>query len=373
MILGLSTIRSILMSNEILNFILGLLVAFCGGLIAKRLKIVAPYFVGGILFIASFNIIWGGLVVLPYTRFVLQIISGTYIGSMIHSRDIGGFKKILVPILSSIVGMFVITLVLGTGIHIFTGLDLFSVLLGCIPGGLADTTIIAEQMGADVSISASLQLARCVMALVLFPAFAAFLTKDEPPFYETRDEELDLKWNHSQISQTLFTLTTGVIGGLIGNEVDFIPAAPLVFSITVSSFVNCLVCPLNMPTKIRRFAQIMGALYIGIFFDDNFIQIVSNLLVPIIILILGVFILFPILAYSLAKVFHLNRKAMLFACIPAGASDMSLIASELNCESPSIAMFQITRLVSCIVLFPKAIKVYVDAISWITHVVNYRG
>ncbi|MDD3027905.1 MAG: AbrB family transcriptional regulator [Erysipelotrichaceae bacterium] len=369
MVSSLATIRSAVMSSAIPNFMLGMFVSVVGGLVAKKLRMVAPYFVGGILFVASFNIAWGGLSVLPYTRFVLQIISGTYIGSMIHKRDIGGFRKLLIPILSSILGMFLINLILGTVIHRITGLDLFSVLLGCIPGGLADTTIIAEQMGADVSISASLQLVRCVLALALFPAFAAFLTRKDPAFHETQDEGLALGWKYSRISQIVFTLVVGLIGGLIGYRITFIPAAPLVFSIIVSTFVNCLVCPLNMPRKTRRFAQVMAALYIGTFFDEGFIQIIFSLLAPIIILVLGVFVLFPVLSNFLAKVFHLNRKAMLFACIPAGASDMSLIASELKCESPSIAIFQIARLVSCIVLFPKAIKIYVDVISWIDHLV----
>lgn len=357
---SLESAKSIIMSNEISIFIMGLAISACGGLIAKKLKIVAPYFVGGIVFIASFNIVRGGLTVLPCTRFFLQIISGTYIGSMIHKRDIGGFKKLLIPLLFSIGGMFLITLILGIGIHLLTGLELFSVLLGCIPGGLADTTIIAEQMGADVSISASLQLVRCVMALALFPAFAALLARNEPPFYETPSGESINNWVGSPSMQIVFTLMVGIAGGVIGNLFSFIPASPLVFSIIISTIVNIRVFSLYMPSKIRRFAQIVAALYIGTFFNDEFIQIISDLLVPIIILVVGVFILFPVLAFLLSSVFQLNRKAMLFACIPAGASDMSLIASELKCESPSIAIFQITRLVSCIVIFPRTIKFIVD-------------
>jgi uncharacterized membrane protein AbrB (regulator of aidB expression) len=60
-----------------------------------------------------------------------------------------------------------------------------------------------------------------------------------------------------------------------------------------------------------------------------------------------------------SRVTGLNKGVSLFSAIPAGASDIALVASEMHYQSPAIALFQLVRLISCMTIFPIVIKLFV--------------
>jgi len=55
----------------------------------------------------------------------------------------------------------------------------------------------------------------------------------------------------------------------------------------------------------------------------------------------------------------LHKGIAMFCMIPAGVSDIALVASEMHYQSPVIALLQMVRLLSCITIFPIVIKLFV--------------
>jgi len=53
----------------------------------------------------------------------------------------------------------------------------------------------------------------------------------------------------------------------------------------------------------------------------------------------------------------LSPKASLLASMPAGASDVALIAADMNMNIPELAVMQLVRLITAIALFPQLIMV----------------
>ena len=64
--------------------------------------------------------------------------------------------------------------------------------------------------------------------------------------------------------------------------------------------------------------------------------------------------------FIISKWFYIDIITAMLCCTPAGTSDMALIASERGVNGVDIALLQVTRLVSVIVIFPSVIRIIVS-------------
>jgi hypothetical protein len=334
-------------------FIITILISLLSGIVAKKLKIPAPLLVGGIIGVSIFNVLTSNATSTEFNKFFLQVISGSFIGSTLGKKEILNMRHIIFPAIVMIIGMMIVNIVVGTLIYLVSPMDYLTALLSTVPGGVTETTLMAESMGAVVSSVAMMQLVRSIGSLIFFPILIGFILKKE------YSEPLEVKENQesqNKILRVSLTLLIGTVGGLCGYLFPSIPASQMVFSLIFVSVFNIFVFKCEIPIPYKKAAQVATGTFVGAKVTLDTLLSMSDLVLPLIMLMLGYLIFHTLLALFLSKFFKLDKGIMLFSCIPAGASDIALIASDYNCNSSYIAIFQIIRLIACIIVFPAMIN-----------------
>ncbi len=335
-------------------FIITILVSLISGLIAKKLKFPSPLLVGGIIGVSIFNIFTSNATSSEFNKFFLQVISGSFIGSTLGKDEILNIRIIILPSIFMILGMMIVNCFVGTLIYFVSPMDYLTALLSTVPGGVTETTLMAESMGANVSSVAMMQLVRSIGSLIFFPILIGFMLKKngvseviETPKYQ--------EFPH-KILRVFFTLVIGTAGGFFGYLFPSVPASQMVFSLIFVSLFNVFAFKCEIPLPFKRAAQVSTGSFIGAKVTIDTVTSMNEIILPLVMLMLGYLIFHTLLALFLSKRFNLDKGVMLFSCIPAGASDVALIASDYNCTSSYIAVFQIIRLISCIIIFPAMIN-----------------
>ena len=346
-----------------LFLLLALVVSTIGGIVFRRLNFPAALLVGGILAVSVLNIATGKVIAPPYLTIILQILSGTLIGSSFSKRDILDVRKLLLPAILLVGGMLINNLFIGSLIAYFSPLDLLSSLMGTIPGGVTESVIMADQLGADVTSVAVLQLSRLLFSLLLFPSLIQFLLRGDEPYTEEQVIRNTINVYGGEGKRIAYTATIGIVSGVAGSFIPFIPVPAMLASLIAVSIANMFVSPTLFPRKFRQGAQIAAGVLVGSKVTMDTILGLWELIIPVTIMLFGFLVVHTVIARFVSRVTGLNKGISLFCAIPAGASDIALVASEMHYQSPVIALFQMIRLISCITIFPLFIKLFVALVQ----------
>lgn len=344
-----------------MSFGLTILVAIAGGFLARKLRVPAGFLVGALIAVASFNVLVGGAQYYDWLKFLVQVVSGALIGSSVTMADIRGLKALLLPAAVMIAGMLVVNLGMGTLIWYLSGMDIVTALLGCVPGGVTETTIISGDMGADTPVVALMQLVRFVSVMLVFPplikAISVRYSPNDNPVEGESEKLLAKKKNNVSAKDLVITFALAVGGGLVG-ELLPVPAGALIFSLAVVSVYNLYTDKAWVHRNEKFAAQICCGAYIGCKVTMDSLLEMRALIIPALLMVVGFAVFHILLGVLLSRLFKLELPAMLFACAPGGASDMALIAGELSNDCSAIAVLQIIRLFFVIILFPQVISLY---------------
>lgn len=336
-----------------------MLVAALGGLACTYLKVPAGLLVGGLISVSVLNIATGIVVAPPFLTVTIQILSGTLIGSSFSKQDILDIRSLLLPALLLIGGMLVNNLVVGSIVASLSELDLLSSLLGTIPGGVTEIVIMADQLGADVPAVAVMQLSRLILSLIFFPSLIKFLTRHDAPYEVSLAQARSGGQLPGVGKRVIYTMVVGTAAGVAGSFIPFVPVPAMLASMLCVSLANMFISPTFFPRKFRKFAQVAAAVLVGSKVTAETIMSLSQLLIPVLIMLTGFLVFHTLIALFVSRVTGLNKGVSLFSAIPAGASDIALVASEMHYQSPAIALFQLVRLISCMTIFPIVIKLFV--------------
>ncbi len=333
-----------------LYYTLSILVSIFSALIAKKLKIPAYILVGGILGVSIFNIFTEMAYSPEFNKFFLQVVSGSYIGSTINKDDLKNLKYIIKPTIIMIIGMGMVNIFMGSIIHVVTDIDYLTLLLSTIPGGVTETVLVAQAMNAQVSIVAIMQLFRSVISIIIFPIVIKKIIDKK----EISSESCSLKVEQKEISpKNLFlTLSVGSLGGIFSYFFQFIPAATLIFSLLFVTLLNIKYQNAVVSKNFKKMAQVATGVFVGAKVNMATISALNTIFIPVTLMLLGYLVFHILLALFISSVTKVEKDVMLFSCIPAGASDIALIASSFNCDNPYISIFQIIRLITCILIYP---------------------
>lgn len=344
-------------------FSISVLVSFLGGMIAKRLKVAAPLQVGGIIAVAVFNVIFGTATSVQGVSFYMQVVSGALLGCGMKRDKMADLRRLLLPAATMVLGMICINFFMGNVVRLTSGggMDYLTAFICCIPGGVTESVIIADQMGADVPIVALFQLVRTVFSLLAFPSLIISLSRKEEKDECVTKPEAKTVYDVKRVAITLIVAT---LGGVVGTFVP-LPASVLVFSLLAVSVLNVQTGIASVPRPFKSVAQILTGVYVGSRVTEAYVFSMAELVFPLMVMMALYLVCNTVLGLFLAKVYHQDKTTMLFACTPAGASDIALIASDYleGAAGASIALMHIIRLSSCIVLFPLCIRFFVFLLS----------
>lgn len=346
------------------NFIITLVIGALVGYFFFKLKVPGGMMVGAIVGVSIFNIITELAYVPVEGKIVAQIIAGAFIGAGLEKTDIKRLRNIFKPTAIILFSLLILNLVVGFIIYYTSPLDLVTSLMSAIPGGMSDTPIISEEMGADSAKVAVMQFIRMVFGIGVFPTMIKSLSeskyyKDDQAKSESykRKTVVDNSWNN-----LVLTLIVASIFGIVG-RLTGIPAGTLVFSMIGVIILKLSINKAYLPKWIRRLAQVLSGTYVGSSIVANDLLEMRFLIGPAIVLILGYAMVCIFVGAFLHNKFNMPIKDAMLACTPAGASDMALIAADIGVDSADVIVIQVIRMVFVISIFPQIITIIVGLVG----------
>jgi uncharacterized protein len=153
---------------------LGLLGAFLG----KVLKMPIPYFTGPLLLISTVSLTGFQLRELPTSILHLaQIFIGISIGTNFSKSNFSEYRKYILLGLLSAISLTAMSLLLAFLLKIWGDIDLFSAILSTAPGGVAEMSITAVAIGANVPLVAAFQVFRMILAVIIVPKIIVVVSR----------------------------------------------------------------------------------------------------------------------------------------------------------------------------------------------------
>ncbi len=355
--------------TDFLLFLLTLVVAAGGGLLALKLKIPAGAMVGSMIFVVAFNLITEKGFFYGDLRTVLQIFGGVMIGSKVGKEDLLALKKILWPTVVLVVGMVILNLLFGTLIATFSELDVATSLFATTPGGVSDMALISEELGANTGYVAILQVFRL---LIIFsfcpPIFKKIMNKNYRHLSKQAIEEMDaekerkkenasFEWKHFALL-FLCAAVVGVLFWQIG-----VTAGAMIGAMLGGAAFTIFTHKVPFPRKMQIGMQICSGAFIGIQMKKENLAHIDVLLIPILIMIVGILVFVFLTSFVMHKLTKLDYPTCMFASTPGGLQEMSLLSEEMGADTLKVAVMQTMRLVFVISFFPTLNKIIVGILG----------
>ncbi|PKK39935.1 hypothetical protein ABB02_00724 [Clostridiaceae bacterium JG1575] len=342
--------------------LLTLIIGGLGGALFLRLRAPAGAMVGAMLFTAIYSVGFGRAVMPLEVRFLTQVAAGAFIGAAVSYRDLLAVRRILVPGLLMVTLMISLDVGMGFLMSRWTGLDPATALMACAPGGLMDISLIAQDVGADASKVALLQLLRLMTVLSVLPLLFQGIhrrqkssqgTREALPLAPTEQKKLKNLWalSHQEKANTGWTLLTAVLFGALGAYVR-LPAGTLTFAMAGCALLQITTGRGRMPLPLRRLAQILAGTLIGVRMSYKDLLALREILLPAMMLLVGLILINLIVGYLLYRITSLDLLTSLISSVPGGVSDMALIAGDLGADPNKVAILQLFRYVFVVGAYP---------------------
>ncbi len=332
-----------------MNVLLTLAVGFAGGFAGHKTRIPAGSLFGSLMATAAFSILTGYAQSLAVYKIAAQVIAGIFIGMQFSSVGIENILRLWKPVLLMIVGMLGVNLTAGFLMSAVSDLDLKTALFGATPGGIAEISIISGEQGADALKVSLLQFARMLFALCVFPTaaqrFILYVRKKHP---EPSVEPLPMENVLATPGSTAIIVCVSAVVGLVGYSTH-ICGMTLVFPMLAVALMGRLNLHAKLRRSVKRMAQMLSGIAIGSTVTFGDLTGLKSLLAPLCVLLLTYLVFSLALGLVLYRFGHLPSEAAFFSCIPAGMSDMALIASDYGTGGPIVAIMHLVRF-ACIML-----------------------
>lgn len=348
--------------ERLLFFLLTLIIAFAGGIIGKKLKFPAGLLVGSMVFVAAFNVLSDKGTFYTPVRVMLQILSGALVGSRMGLNELKNMKSLVWSVVALIVSMMLLNVSFAVLIMLFSDLNAATALFATTPGGASDMGIIAPDFGGDAGIVAILQVSRLVLIYLFIPPTIRYLDKREaakrPKDAAPREKAVLLGASAVGTSKVQFVLMVlaAAVGGVILHFLGV--SAGAMIGAMIGSAIFCVTKGRQKyPAKLKNVLQVCSGAYIGTRIDLATVQQLPGLIVPLLVMLAGIFAFTFGTSFVLRRVSKLDRSTAMLAATPGGIQEMSLLSEELDADTPKVAVMHTARLVFVILLFPYMIQI----------------
>ncbi len=345
-----------------MNLFLTVAVASLGSYLFYKLKIPAGALIGAIIFSAVFNITTDLGEFPTAMKTVVQAIAGGFIGQRVTRRDVQELRQTFQAGLLMFFCMIVYTVMLGTFLVSTTSLDLATAMVCAMPAGLSDTAIVSADLGADSTQATVVHLVRTLFAILILPQVAFQVCKhlEEGSVKETvpvsDSHRVGYKAKEIQTNKNfVITIFLAQISGLLG-VLSGIPAGAMTFAIIVVAGQNIKTGKAYLPKWLKLIAQCITGILVGLKVSMDDVLNMNLLIQPILAVLICTVLCNYICAFLMHKVCKLDISTSLFGSIPAGVSDMALIATDMGGDAPKVSVLQLVRYIGMFTVMPLIIQ-----------------
>ncbi len=350
---------------QIVVILIEIAVAVVFGTLLQKLKIPGGMLIGAILGIAALNLGFEIGYAPSWFKLIAQIFTGAYLGCSMTRDEVKELPRVIGPALIMAVGFFLLCLGCAFAFEKIAGLDAMTALFCALPGGLTDTPLVAMDMGAQVGIVVAAQLVRAVygisvLPLVVLAADKVLAPKLGVPSVRERDE---LKAKRPKPDKALLmmilTLLTAAAGAFFGKWLG-IPAGAFTFALIFALIFNLKTDRGYSPKPLRRVAQVLSGICIGIRITRGELATMGKMIPALVILVIGYSLFCIAVGCLFAKRFHMGLREGMLSVSPAGATEVTLVAADMDVISSKLLVMHVLRLITAMVVFPQLFRIYLS-------------
>lgn len=352
------------------------LLSFLGYKAFHKLKFPASRLLGPIIVIGVCQMLGLSFAMPALFKTIFSVVFGVYLGLRFNRASLGKLKSSLIPALLISVLYIGITMFYGELLTTFAGMEQNTAFLAVIPGGVAESVVLAVSYNADLAQVSAFQLFRFLSIVMIVPLAVSFalksksrsdlqsssggsrpshqIKKDLPPVededpMDAISEEPHLSW--------MWLFLAGTCGSYLFKLIHF-PAALLLgamFFVSILSLISKK--PFQRPPSLYYdIAQIgMGAV-IGISFTRESMVTISGLIGPIAVITLLIMVMSLLLGLIFSKLFKWDFLTGFMSALPGGMSAMLILAEEFDADVVIITSMQMVRLLTAVMIIPMLYK-----------------
>lgn len=327
---------------NIKKFILTLCIGMAGGIVFQAIGLPIPWMLGPLAITLIINTWRPNLLFWPKSlKSIGMLLIGYTIGQSLTTeavKDIGSqlpymlLMSVLLISLSAIIAYFISKI---------AKINYQTALLSCIPGGMTQMIIMAEETkGVNLTIVTITQTIRMLFIVIGMPVLIfSFFTNQKTTTESVLSEQLSIHMNYT----TAFLLILCFVGALVGKKIKFPTAFLLVPTLITASlqafdvkglpisaplmdvallFIGINIALLMKPRELENKKQILSLA----FFSGAFLFVVA----------IGLGVIF-------AKVKDIDIPTALLSLAPGGMDQMGVVAHEVDANLSLVAGFQIFR------------------------------
>lgn len=331
-----------------------------GWLALRLVRLPAAPMMGAMLSSALFALKGLGLPGVPAgANLILQIVLGLFIGVRVTPEARLEFAGSAPVALLASAWWLSLPLGLGWMVTRWFGLDLSTSLLGTVPGGIAEMSLLALSLNADAALVAMMQFCRLAAVLVGMPFLSAWINRrmgDQKPARPKPDCGPAVGKTPAFTRRGMAAaLVLAVLGGLAGSWAG-LPAGAFVGAMAVTGIASVSglrLCPL--PAAFRTAAQVgLGGL-IGLNVTPEVIGVFRAMLFPTLAVTVAMVAWGILLAFMVRRSTGWNLMTCLIATCPGGITQLASIADELGADPLRVSLLHLVRLFTIFLVLPPLI------------------
>ena len=349
-----------------MNLLLTILVAAAGSYLFYKFRIPAGALIGAIIFSAALNIITGVGTFPGFMKTVLQAVAGAFIGQRVTRNDLAELRRTLAAGILMFFTMGLYSILVGLMLFKVTQLDLATALVSAMPAGLSDIAVVSSDLGANSTQTTVVHTIRTLFAIIILPQAAfrlcEYFSHDKEELERQRAMARKLETKPPELRTTknmLITLCLAEVFGIVG-KFSGIPSGALTFAVFAVAGQNITRGTAYLPRYLKLGAQCLTGILVGINVTIEDVLNMGTLIKPVILVLICTTICNYFCAFLLHKVCRLDLSTSLFGSIPAGVSDMALIATDLGGDAPRVGVLQLVRYIGLFSVMPFVIKFLVS-------------
>ena len=140
------------------------------GYVAKKMHLPTPYLLGPVLGTACLNLTGAVVPALPKVWISMaQLSIGIYTGARMSVEELKNCKQLIPFTITSLTGLLLLSVGIGWILNYMGQMPLITAFLSTAPGGIAEMSLTAIQVHADLSVVVAFQLFRLLIILIVVP------------------------------------------------------------------------------------------------------------------------------------------------------------------------------------------------------------